>query len=88
MTLVASPAWKRVTETTAESTGLTERETIDWRLWTRAVPTRIGSMVPCGRAACPPTPVTTMWNSSVAAMIGPGRMAKSPTAMPGMLCMP
>ena len=30
MTLVASPAWNCVTDSTAASTGLTDRETIDW----------------------------------------------------------
>ena len=42
----------------------------------------------CGCAAWPPRPVTAMVKRSEAASIGPGRMAKSPTGLPGMLCMP
>ncbi len=88
MMLRAPPAWKRVTETTAASVGLTERDTIVCSAWTMPVPTMIGSMERCGLAAWAPLPLMMMVNSSVEASMGPGRMANSPGASPGMLCMP
>ena len=42
----------------------------------------------CGRAAWPPLPSSVIVKRSAAAIIGPGRMAKAPTGMPGMLCSP
>src|SRR5260370_1192898 len=37
----------------------------------------------CGRAACPPSPSMSTSIESVAAMIGPERIAKEPTGIPG-----
>ena len=41
-----------------------------------------------GMAAWPPLPSITMRNLSPPAVIGPWRIAKRPTGMPGQLCMP
>ncbi len=46
------------------------------------------SRAACGRAAWPPRPSMVMVKRSVEAMIGPGRTAKVPTAIPGILCIP
>ena len=53
MTLVASPAWNLVTETTADSTGSTERETMVCSAWTmrRADDDRIDGAVRAGGVA-------------------------------------
>ena len=88
ITLRALPAWNSQIEITADSSGSTVRDTIDCSAVMSCEPTSTESMHLCGRAAWPPSPSILMSISSVAAMIGPGRIANEPTGMPGPLCMP
>ena len=88
MTLRALPAWNSQIEITADSSGSTLRDTIDCKAVISCAPTRTESMHMCGRAAWPPSPSIWMSMASVAAMIGPGRIANEPTGIPGPLCMP
>ena len=83
MTLSVEPAWNMQIEITAECSGSTLRETIDW-IWLMIwAPTSTVSTEKCGRAACPPRPSISMVRRSAAAISGPGRSANSPTGRPG-----
>lgn len=84
----ASPASSAQTETTADCTGSRLRDTMLCRAMMTWLATSTLSTAFCGRAACPPRPSIVTVKRSVEAMIGPGRIAKVPTAMPGMLCIP
>ena len=77
-----------VTETTTGRRGSALRPAICWSEMTICAPASTGSIVVCGCPPWPPRPVTTMEKLSDDAMSGPGRNAKSPTGMPGMLCIP
>lgn len=56
MMLLALPAWKRPTVTTAVSRGVISRATMDCSLSTIAAPMTTGSVVVSGREPCPPRP--------------------------------
>jgi hypothetical protein len=88
MTLSAEPARNTVIEITAACTGSTLRDTIDWIWLMICAPTRIGSTVMCGRAACPPRPSISIVSRSADAICGPGRSPNWPSGSPGKLCMP
>ncbi len=88
MTFSASPEWNMQIETTPDWIGSTLRATMDCRAVTMWEATSTVSMHSCGRAAWPPLPVTSIAMWSLAASIGPERMANCPTGMPGPLCMP
>jgi hypothetical protein len=88
MTLKVSPARTLHTETTADASGSTVRATTVCRAVMTWLATTTGSMQSCGRAAWPPLPSMVSVKRSAAAIMGPGRIAKVPTGMPGMLCMP
>ena len=79
---------KEQIEITAESKGSTLRETICCSAVINWAPTITESRHLCGRAACPPRPSISMSIASVAAMIGPERVANEPTGRPGLLCIP
>ncbi len=70
-TLKAVPPWMDATETTAGERGGSRRETTDWSACTTFEAARTASDVSWGEAACPPRPVTSIENSSTAAIIGP-----------------
>ena len=70
-------------DTTADFSGSTLRDTIDWMALMICAPTSTVSMPRCGRAAWPPTPSMSMVTQSAAAIIGPARMPNCPTGMPG-----
>gem|GEM_PF-4843653 len=80
--------WICVTDSTAESTGFLLRVMMDCRACTRCVATMTGSVPRWGRAAWPPLPRRVILNSFDEAIMGPGVVAKVPTAEPGQLCMP
>lgn len=56
--------------------GSTWREIRCWRVPIRSAAATTGSAVRCGYAACPGRPLTTIVNSSAAALTGPGVAAK------------
>ena len=87
-TLVASPVWIIVTDTTPASTGLTLRLTMVWKACTIWQAMGTGSRLLCGSAAWPPRPWITMRNSLLDAITGPGATASVPAGRPGQLCMP
>ena len=60
MTLSVLPAWNMQIDTTADFSGSTLRDTIDWMLLMICAPTSTVSMPRCGRAAWPPTPSMSM----------------------------
>ena len=57
MMLNAVPPWMEATVTTAESSGETSRDTIDWRASTTRAAARIGSAASWGEAPWPPRPL-------------------------------
>ena len=61
-----------MTETTAESSGSTLRDTIDCSAFTTWLPTRTGSMHSCGRAAWPPRPSIVDGETVAAAIMRAG----------------
>ncbi len=83
MTLSVVPAWNTQIETTADSSGSTLRDTIDWIWLTICAPTRTVSTESCGRAAWPPTPSMSIVTVSAEAIVGPGRMPNRPSGSPG-----
>ena len=87
-TLVASPVWIIVTDTTAASTGLVLRLTTVCSASTSWHATGTGSMVLCGMAACPPLPRMVILNSLLDAITGPALTANVPSGNPGQLCNP
>ena len=88
MTLSVVPAWNMQIDTTADFSGSTLRDTIDWMLLMIWAPTRTVSIDRCGRAAWPPMPSMSIVTMSADAIAGPGRMPNWPTGRPGALCMP
>ena len=73
--LNAEPPCIDVTETTAGRSGESRRATIVWSAVTTCAAATIVSRVSCGEAACPPGLVTSIRNSSTAAIIGAARDA-------------
>ena len=88
MTLKASPALTVQTDTTTDSSGSTLREAIVCSavIICAADQHGIDAVVRARRMAA--LALDLIVKRSAAAIIGPGRMAKWPTGMPGMLCMP
>ena len=78
MTLKAVPASMRVTVTTAGSKAGRTRVTIACKAVTISQATGTGSVASWGIEACPPRPMTVIWNSSEDAIIVPPRQATRP----------
>jgi hypothetical protein len=74
---------------TAGSTAGMLRPTIACAARMKCAITMVGSVARCGaEPPWPPVPPKVTVQVSLAASIGPGRMPNSPTARPGLLCMP
>ncbi len=84
--LSMSPAVKRATETTQESSGSTLRETIVCSAVTICAPATMTSMQLCGKAAWPPLPSSLTTKKSADAIAAPLRSEISPTGSLGALC--
>lgn len=84
----ASPACRRVTDTTADSKGLVSRATSACSAPTPAAAATTGSAVRWGMAAWPPRPRTVASNWMAPAMMVPAREATVPDGRVGHTCMP
>jgi len=81
-----APAWNDWKLITAASTGLTFRLTMVCTADTICEAARMGSIVWCGCAPCPPLPVTSIEKRSMAAIIGPLLKPTVPAGSDGQLC--
>ena len=82
------PAWKFVTDTTADSAAGTFRETTVCRAATTCAPATTGSTPLCGCDAWPPAPVTEIRSSDDRPMTAPAFTRTAPTGAVGRLCRP
>jgi hypothetical protein len=74
--------------TTALSSGDTLRPAIVCAASMKLAAGMVGSLPWCGAEPCPPVPLKVISQPLLAAVAGPGEMAKAPSGRSGSLCIP